>query len=84
MTMTERISGGAGSGYPQCQTCVHRTPDSKHPGWGWCCHPSNRVYADGWPQGFTPSQSPDGTCLLHPVRAAASLGQAVGQEAKHG
>jgi hypothetical protein len=64
----ERISMGANHHTPCCPTCVHRTANGSG-GWSWCSHPSNRVYAEGWPQGFTPSQSPSGTCLLHPARA---------------
>lgn len=67
----DRISGGANSSMPACPTCAHRVADAAHPGWSWCGHPSNRVYADGWPNGFTPSQSPSGTCSLHPERVAA-------------
>ena len=66
----DRISGGAASGTPTCPTCIHRTSNPSNAAWGWCTHPSNRVFAEGWPQGFTPSQSPDGTCTLHPARKA--------------
>ena len=69
-TDTGRISMGAGNSTPQCSTCTFRAPDPKYPGWGWCGHPSNRVFVEGWPLGFTPSQSPSGTCRLHPDLAA--------------
>lgn len=77
-TDTGRISMGAVASTPQCPTCTFRAPDSKHPGWGWCSHPSNRVFAKGWPLGFTPSQSPSGTCRLHPaIAATAATGEAL-------
>lgn len=69
-TPNSRISGGASDSTPKCQTCPHRLADNEYPGWGWCGHPQNRVYADGWVRGFPPSQSPSGTCELHPDRAA--------------
>jgi hypothetical protein len=74
---TGRISMGAGNSTPQCSTCAHRAPDAQYPGWGWCAHPSNRVFVEGWPLGFTPSQSPSGTCRLHPaIATTAATGEA--------
>lgn len=74
---TDRISGGAGDSTPKCPSCPFVKPDQKHPGWGWCDHPRNRVYDGGWPNGFTPSQSPSGSCELHPERAAAAIGRSL-------
>lgn len=71
MADTERISGGAPSGMPTCPTCPHLAKDKGHPGWGWCTELQNRVVTDGWVNGFTPSQSPSGSCNLHPERAVA-------------
>lgn len=68
---TERISGGASINTPACPTCPHLAHDKAHPGWGWCNAPANRVFSEGWVNGFTPSQSPTGTCNLHPKRIAA-------------
>lgn len=70
---TDRISGGRQSHSESCPTCPHLKHDAAYPGWGWCSRPENRVYAEGWPLGFTPSQSPSGSCNLHPVRAAAAI-----------
>lgn len=67
---TDRISGGRPSHNESCPTCPNLQRDSGHPGWGWCTAPENRVYSAAWPQGFTPSQSPSGSCNLHPARAA--------------
>lgn len=67
-----RISMGANQSTPCCPTCAHRIPNGAG-GWSHCGHPSNRIYTDGWPNGFTPSMSPSGTCELHP-RRSASLG----------
>lgn len=69
-----RVSIGAPSGTPRCPSCEHLTADQKYPGWGWCSHPQNRVYGVGWPNGFTPSQSPTGSCALHPERAVIPTG----------
>lgn len=65
----DRISGGS-RGVPLCPSCAHLIADKAHPGWGWCGHPSNRVEDPGWVNGFTPSQSPTGSCGLHPLRIA--------------
>jgi len=69
MSNTDRIRGVAPSGAPTCQTCPHLLHDKKHTGWGWCDAPQNRVVSPGWSHGFTPSQSPTGTCKLHPALA---------------
>lgn len=69
-TSSSRISGGAPNGTPMCPTCPFQKGDGKYPGWGWCTHPRNRVYSEGWPNGFTPSQSPSGSCEFHPLRNA--------------
>lgn len=82
MADNDRISGGALRGTPTCPTCPHLNKDDKHTGWGWCAAPQNRVFSASWPQGFTPSQSPSGTCNLHPERAAAAL-PAGAQEVPH-
>jgi hypothetical protein len=66
--MTDRISGGAATYTPTCPSCPYLNRDARHPGWGWCNAPQNRVFTEGWPNGFTPSQSPTGTCNLHPQR----------------
>jgi hypothetical protein len=73
MADTERISGGASAGTPTCPSCPHLLKDKAHPGWGWCGAPQNRVNAPGWVNGFTPSQSPSGSCNLHPQRAAHDI-----------
>ena len=65
-----RISGGAVDGTPVCPTCHYLLPDKNYPGWGWCGNAQNRVFVIDWPNGFTPSQSPDGSCELHPARVA--------------
>jgi hypothetical protein len=67
---TNRVSGGAADGTPTCPTCPHLVHDKEYPDWGWCYHPQNRVHAKGWPGGFTPSQSPSGSCDLHPNATA--------------
>jgi hypothetical protein len=72
---TERISGGASSGTPTCSTCPHLDKDKSNPGWGWCNAPQNRVMDKGWVNGFTPSQSPSGSCELHPERTAGVEGR---------
>lgn len=68
VTASNRISGGAPNGMPTCPSCPYLRHDKKHPGWGWCDHPDNRVQDKGWVNGFTPSQSPTGSCELHPER----------------
>jgi hypothetical protein len=69
---TGRISGGATAGTPTCPSCPHLLKDKRHPGWGWCDAPQNRamnrVTDKGWVNGFMPSQSPSGSCNLHPER----------------
>ena len=73
---SNRISGGATAGTPMCPSCPHLRRDHKFNGWGWCGHSDNRVYSNAWPDGFTPSQSPTGSCDLHPERASlANIGQ---------
>lgn len=73
---TERMSMGAGQSTPQCQTCAYRQNDRAYPGWGWCKRPENLVYSDAYPNGFTPSTAPDGTCNLHPERLATQAAPA--------
>lgn len=67
---SNRISGGAPAHWPMCGTCPSMKHDAQYPGWGWCQHPNNIVPHQGRTVGFTPSQSPTGTCDLHPARAA--------------
>ena len=74
-TPNGRVSGGAGPGVPTCPTCPFLLKDKQYPGWGWCQHSKNIVHGEGWTNGFTPSQSPDGSCELHPERAAAEAQQ---------
>jgi hypothetical protein len=62
---------------PTCPTCPFLLHDRLYSGWGWCSAPQNRVHTDHWPEGFTPSQSPSGTCNLHPERAKATVGAEV-------
>ena len=68
--MSNRISNGAPAHWPMCGTCPHMKQDAQYPGWGWCQHPKNMVPHVGREVGFTPSQSPSGSCELHPQRAA--------------
>lgn len=70
MVDTERISGGAPAGTPTCPNCPHLLKDKKYPGWGWCNAQENRVMDKGWVNGFAPSQSPSGSCNLHPERTS--------------
>lgn len=66
MSTNNRVSMGRNHSEPTCRTCPHMKKDGG--GWhGWCQHPANRVYSDGWPNGFTPSQGGDGGCDLHPA-----------------
>jgi hypothetical protein len=66
-----RVSMGLRLGSePTCRTCPHMKGDGGG-WWGWCQHSSNRVFPDGWPLGFTPSQGADGGCDVHPMRAAS-------------
>jgi hypothetical protein len=62
---TNRISMFAKPGVPRCESCPHLMKSGERLG-GWCQHPTNRVFTDGWPQGFPPSQGWDGSCDLHP------------------
>lgn len=68
-TPNGRVSMMAPAGTPLCDTCPNLKRASDRDG-GWCQHASNRVVTDGWPQGFTPSVAWDGSCELHPERAA--------------
>lgn len=68
-----RISMMAPAGTPVCDTCRFLDRASNRHG-GWCSHPSNRVPpSEGWPIGFPPSQSWNGSCELHPERAAQEV-----------
>lgn len=65
-----RVSMFAGAGVPKCETCRHYKPSNERNG-GWCEHPANRTEpSNGWPTGFTPSVSWDGSCGRHPQRRA--------------
>lgn len=66
-TPNNRVSIFAPAGKPRCETCIHLKTEPQRTG-GWCQLPENRVFADGWPQGFTPSQGWDGTCDRHVAR----------------
>ena len=65
---SKRVSSGALAHWPTCGTCPSLKPDLQYPGWGWCGHPNN-IVPHGGRAGFTPSQSPTGSCELHPARA---------------
>jgi hypothetical protein len=70
-----RVSMGRNFNHePTCGTCPHLKRDGNRWG-GWCQHPANRVFAHGWPQGFTPSMANDGGCDLHPLTAATGVPQ---------
>lgn len=60
------VSDGLNWWRPHCGKCIFLVEDStgKMNG-GWCGHTANRVYAEGWPQGFTPSVGYYGGCDLH-------------------
>jgi hypothetical protein len=68
-----RVSMGRNHHQPSCRTCPHMKKDGNG-WWGWCQHPSNRVFAEGWPHGFTPSQGSDGGCDLHPAYGVETCG----------